>query len=346
MANNALPIILIGGAAALMLAGGKKKKTSAPSFGELKLEPTTPPPLPKAVKTSGSGYPGVTRERMQEIQTMLVANGYDVGKYGLDGKYGPATKQAVWEFQEDWGGLVVDGKPGSKTQTALEEAEAERLKAQQRIAQQHPEKKAQVVDQCDPLDPRTWGSGNVCVFDGVRWAKRTAKVKPQATQCTPANEQRIIIPTNLRDRNAWKFCDFGTVYLLKDYIPSNMAFSWHKYKGVFVPSFYGDRYNEMGDTRNEDWVPPMYIEHKGYPDSKMVGRLVAIVRKLAIANPNVGIRLTLYPTMTTSNVNVMYYKRYEPGRCGHRDKWLELDGQFSENLNALMQEHQVCLKLR
>lgn len=188
-----LPLILLGGAA-VMLAGGKKKKKapSVPSFGELKLEPTTPPPLPKSVKKSGSGYPGVSRDRMQEIQTMLVANGYDVGSYGLDGKYGPATKAAVLAFQKDhmpksdgW-----DGKPGPKTQAALEQVEQARLQGQQQKAQQQPEKKAQIVDECDPLNPATWGSGNICVFDGVKWARRKAQVaktpKPKAPKPEPA----------------------------------------------------------------------------------------------------------------------------------------------------------------
>lgn len=181
MAGNALPILLIGGAAALMLAGKKKKAPSAPAYGDLALPPTTPPPLPKSVKTSGSGYPGVSRSQMQEIQTMLVANGYDVGQYGLDGKYGPATKQAVWEFQEDWGGgLVVDGKPGPKTQAALKEAESQRLYTQQTQAKAQPQQAAKIVDECDPLNPGTWGSGNVCVLDGGRWVRKKAQAKPPA----------------------------------------------------------------------------------------------------------------------------------------------------------------------
>ena len=160
MSGKTLPILLIGGAAALMLAGGKKKKKGElPDFGDLELPPTVPPPLSPQVKKSGSGYPGITRKRMQEIQTMLVANGYDPGK--PDGKYGPKTERAIWEFQEDWGGLQVDGKPGPKTQAALEEAEAQRISALPYAE----------GDECDPMDRSTWGDGNICVFDGKRWRK-------------------------------------------------------------------------------------------------------------------------------------------------------------------------------
>lgn len=160
-----LPIPLLLGAAALLFVGKKKSKVT-------RLPATTPPPIPSAEKNTNSGYPGVTRERMQEIQTMLISNGYAPGK--PDGVYGPKTKQAVWEFQEDWGGLQVDGKPGSKTQVALEKAEAARLEDQKYAAQKQPA--AQVMDQCNPLDPGTWGPGYICQFDGARWVRRAGEV--------------------------------------------------------------------------------------------------------------------------------------------------------------------------
>ena len=157
-----LPLLLLGGAAVVALGG--KKKPRAP-----KLAPTTPPPIPSADKKATSGYSNVTRERMQEIQTMLISNGYDPGI--PDGKYGPKTKQAVWEFQEDWGGLGVDGKPGSKTQAALEEAEQERINALGYTG---------VKDACDPLNVNTWGAGNICEFDGTKWILRKGTLPKNA----------------------------------------------------------------------------------------------------------------------------------------------------------------------
>jgi hypothetical protein len=174
----AFPIPLLFGAFALLFVGKKKKPIS-------RMPMNTPPPLPSAERNTASGYSNVTRERMQEIQTMLVSNGYGPGR--PDGKYGPKTKQAVWEFQEDWGqGLVVDGKPGENTQTALEEAEAGRLDALQYAAQSQPA--AQVLDLCDPLDVGTWGSGNVCTFDGSRWVLQKGALPKNAVPPISAKE--------------------------------------------------------------------------------------------------------------------------------------------------------------
>ena len=52
-------------------------------------------------------------------QTILRNNGYDIGSYGVDGKYGKQTETAVKKFQEEHG-LVVDGKVGVKTWAMLE----------------------------------------------------------------------------------------------------------------------------------------------------------------------------------------------------------------------------------
>jgi cytoskeletal protein RodZ len=63
--------------------------------------------------------PGDEGERVRQLQTDLVALGYSTG--GIDGKYGPATEEAVREFQES-SGLVVDGIAGQATLAALAEA--------------------------------------------------------------------------------------------------------------------------------------------------------------------------------------------------------------------------------
>lgn len=52
-------------------------------------------------------------------QRILRELGYDIGSYGIDGKYGSATETAVKKFQEEHG-LVVDGKVGVKTWAMLE----------------------------------------------------------------------------------------------------------------------------------------------------------------------------------------------------------------------------------
>jgi len=177
----AFPIPLLFGAFALLFA--KKKKP--PLAGGL--PPTTPPPLSKAAKKSGSGYSGVTRARMQEIQTMLMSNGYDVGSYGTDGRYGKDTATAVLGFQMDYMPRSDgwDGKPGPKTQAALEQVEAGRLRGQQTAAQKAPQQATALVDECDALDPGTWGSGNVCVFDGSRWVRKSKAAAALAQNALP-----------------------------------------------------------------------------------------------------------------------------------------------------------------
>ena len=52
-------------------------------------------------------------------QTILRKLGYDIGSYGVDGKYGKQTEAAVKKFQDEHG-LVVDGKVGVKTWAMLE----------------------------------------------------------------------------------------------------------------------------------------------------------------------------------------------------------------------------------
>lgn len=59
---------------------------------------------------SGSSGAGV-----REIQVLLQRAGYTVA---IDGDFGPATRQAVYDFQKDRG-LEVDGVVGPKTQAAL-----------------------------------------------------------------------------------------------------------------------------------------------------------------------------------------------------------------------------------
>lgn len=57
----------------------------------------------------------------KQIQLLLAYLGYDVAP---DGIFGPKTRAAVKEFQKDYGGISVDGDPGTQTQKALRDAVA------------------------------------------------------------------------------------------------------------------------------------------------------------------------------------------------------------------------------
>ena len=54
------------------------------------------------------------------LQTRLIELGYSVGNSGVDGSFGPATKQAVLKFQRDRG-LKQDGYVGGDTHRKLVE---------------------------------------------------------------------------------------------------------------------------------------------------------------------------------------------------------------------------------
>lgn len=59
----------------------------------------------------------------EQLQTMLIALGYDLGKYGADGAFGVLTRNAVKAFQSDYGVSVQwPGTVGPKTEAALSEA--------------------------------------------------------------------------------------------------------------------------------------------------------------------------------------------------------------------------------
>ena len=62
---------------------------------------------------------GEKGDAVRELQTMLVAQGYDLPGSGIDGDYGPETRGAVLAFQDDRG-LKMDGIVGPATWAALE----------------------------------------------------------------------------------------------------------------------------------------------------------------------------------------------------------------------------------
>jgi len=86
--------------------------TTTPSAG-------MPAPLPEGATLR----PGDESEDVSQVQAALVELGYSTG--GVDGKFGPATEQAVRDFQTD-SGLEADGAVGPATLAALSAALNER----------------------------------------------------------------------------------------------------------------------------------------------------------------------------------------------------------------------------
>ena len=76
--------------------------------------PVPTPGTDKPTLRKGDAGPYVTL-----AQTELLQRGYDLGKYGADGKFGTATEKAVKQFQRDWD-LVQDGIIGPKTWEMLD----------------------------------------------------------------------------------------------------------------------------------------------------------------------------------------------------------------------------------
>lgn len=83
----------------------------------------------QTTSTTGNPYPvptgtlreGDSGEQVKWVQWELKRLGYDIGKSGVDGQYGPATKKAVEAFQKDFG-LTVDGLAGKQTWAAMVKA--------------------------------------------------------------------------------------------------------------------------------------------------------------------------------------------------------------------------------
>ena len=63
----------------------------------------------------------MTGADVQELQSMLIGLGYDLGKWGADGDFGSDTQSAVKKFQQDYR-LDVDGAAGPDTLEALKNA--------------------------------------------------------------------------------------------------------------------------------------------------------------------------------------------------------------------------------
>ncbi|MGP4077062.1 peptidoglycan-binding protein [Halobacillus sp. K22] len=85
---------------------------SFPDYPHLELAPGSAPGGVSVLRRGMSG------PLVKEVQTVLMARGYRLGKTGIDGHFGPRTEAAVREFQKDWL-LQVDGVVGKETSGAL-----------------------------------------------------------------------------------------------------------------------------------------------------------------------------------------------------------------------------------
>lgn len=70
---------------------------------------------------------GSSGEGVNDLQSTLMSNGYDLPEKGIDGLYGPETKSAVTNFQKDKE-LKVDGIVGIETATELTKLSEETVK--------------------------------------------------------------------------------------------------------------------------------------------------------------------------------------------------------------------------
>lgn len=71
---------------------------------------------PRTMRKGDSG------ESVKELQEALLREGYDLGSYGADGKFGSETLSAVRAYQSD-NGLIPDGIVGPLTWAALRQTE-------------------------------------------------------------------------------------------------------------------------------------------------------------------------------------------------------------------------------
>lgn len=109
------------------------KEAETVAFGPKDAVPGAPPtkdkdtdPVMKAFRTDGSFYVpmliGNKGPEVADLQKALIALGYNLPKYGVDGIIGKETKAAVRAFQTDKKLRQVDGIAGKDTITAVNNA--------------------------------------------------------------------------------------------------------------------------------------------------------------------------------------------------------------------------------
>lgn len=103
---------------------------------------------------------GEQSDRVRKLQDALKKKGYYSG--AVDGKFGPATKKAVYKYQSAIG-IHADGKPGNKTLTALYDG----IKALQLTSNK------ELRQAANPTNPRTLYYG--CTGARVRALQRALR---------------------------------------------------------------------------------------------------------------------------------------------------------------------------
>ena len=106
----------------------------------------------------------MTGADVKELQSMLIALGYDLGDWGADGDFGSDTKSAVKQFQKDYH-LVVDGIAGPDTLEALLEASSrndpESGEAEGPVEEEEPDGTLAEVGDIDEKEEPLEGDGRV-----------------------------------------------------------------------------------------------------------------------------------------------------------------------------------------
>jgi len=95
---------------AALVAGAVLILVPAPS-------PAAPGGPPK-ILAQGAGMGSKPNARVGAVQRELRRRGYDLGRCGVDGRFGPLTAAAVRRMQADYG-LAIDGAVGSRTRRVL-----------------------------------------------------------------------------------------------------------------------------------------------------------------------------------------------------------------------------------
>lgn len=115
---------------------------------------------------------------VKQRQLLLTYLGYDPGT--IDGADGPKTRAAVKAFQQDFGGLTVDGVAGAATEKALRHA----------VAYGMPEKKQTTVTE----NPAATETGTF--WDGIKYFNRSEfKCKCGGKYCNgyPVEMQETVV---------------------------------------------------------------------------------------------------------------------------------------------------------
>ena len=106
---------------------------------------------------------GMTGADVQELQSMLIGLGYDLGKWGADGDFGSDTQNAVKKFQKEYR-LTVDGIAGPDTIETLKDAYVHEDEPPEE--EEKPEDKPQEINyEVDALDLSSWNSAQAGKID-------------------------------------------------------------------------------------------------------------------------------------------------------------------------------------